>query len=64
MTAGVILLEVDDVSACEVRGSRVSSVVSMNSGRMSGLIPLWNRWCCQTKKESSATPIMPAAATR
>ena len=41
----------------------ISSVVSMNSGRMSGLMPLWNRWCCQTKKDSNATPSMPAAAT-
>ncbi len=45
-------------------GIEMSSVVSMNSGRMSGLMPLWKRWCCQTKKESSATPNMPAAATR
>ena len=44
-------------------GIEISSVVSMNNGRMSGLIPLWNRWCCQTKKDSSATPTMPAAAT-
>ncbi len=44
-------------------GIEISSVVSMNSGRMSGLIPLWKRWCCQTKNESRATPIMPAAAT-
>ena len=45
-------------------GMEISSVVSMNSGRMSGLIPLWKRWCCQTKNDSRATPIMPAAATR
>ena len=45
-------------------GIEMSSVVSMNSGRMSGLIPLWNRWCCHTKNDSSATPIMPAAAVR
>ena len=45
-------------------GIEISSVVSMNSGRMSGLIPLSNRWCCQTKKLSRATPIMPAAAVR
>ena len=44
-------------------GIEISSVVSMNSGRMSGLMPLWNRWCCQTKNDSSATPSMPAAAT-
>ena len=44
-------------------GMEISSVVSMNSGRMSGLIPLWNRWCCQTKNDSRATPTMPAAAT-
>ena len=44
-------------------GMEISSVVSMKSGRMSGLIPLWKRWCCQTKKDSSATPSMPAAAT-
>ena len=37
-------------------GIEISSVVSMNSGRMSGLIPLSNRWCCQTKKLSSAHP--------
>ena len=43
-------------------GIEINSVVSMKSGRMSGLMPLWNRWCCQTKKLSSATPIMPAAA--
>ena len=42
----------------------MSSVVSMKSGRMSGLIPLWKRWCCQTKNERSATPSIPAAATR
>ena len=45
-------------------GIEMSSVVSMNSGRISGLMPLSNRWCCQTKKDSSATPIMPAPATR
>ena len=44
-------------------GMEISSVVSMNSGRMSGLMPLWNRWCCHTKNESNATPSMPAAAT-
>jgi len=45
-------------------GIEISSVVSMNSGRMSGLIPLSNRWCCHTKKLSRLTPIMPAAAVR
>ncbi len=44
-------------------GMEMSSVVSMKSGRMSGLMPLWKRWCCQTKNERSATPSMPAAAT-
>ena len=44
-------------------GIEISSVVSMNSGRMSGLIPLWKRWCCHTKNDSRATPSMPAAAT-
>ena len=45
-------------------GMEISSVVSMNSGRMSGLIPLWKRWCCHTKNDSSATPIIPAAEIR
>jgi len=45
-------------------GIEMSSVVSMNSGRMSGLMPLWKRWCCHTKKDSNATPIIPAAAIR
>ncbi len=45
-------------------GMEMSSVVSMYSGRMSGFIPLMKRWCCQTKKLSSVTPIMPAAAIR
>ena len=45
-------------------GIEISSVVSMNTGRMSGLIPLSNRWCCQTKKLSRVTPTIPAAATR
>ncbi len=44
-------------------GIEISSVVSMNTGRMSGLMPESNRWCCQTKKLSSVTPIIPAAAT-
>ncbi len=43
-------------------GMEISSVVSMNSGRMSGLMPDMNRWCCQTKKDRMATPSMPAAA--
>ena len=43
-------------------GIEISSVVSMNSGRMSGSMPLWKRWCCQTKNDSKATPSMPAAA--
>ena len=44
-------------------GIEISSVVSMNTGRMSGLMPESNRWCCHTKKLSSVTPIIPAAAT-
>ena len=42
-------------------GIEISSVVSMNSGRMSGLMPETNRWCCQTKKDKMATPSRPAA---
>ena len=34
----------------------ISSVVNMNSGLMSGLMPLWNRWCCQTKKDKRRDP--------
>ena len=45
-------------------GIEMSSVVSMNSGRMSGLMPLTNRWCCQTKKDRMPTPSIPAAAIR
>ena len=45
-------------------GMEISSVVNMKRGRMSGLMPLWKRWCCHTKKDSNATPIIPAAATR
>ena len=43
-------------------GIEMSSVVSMNSGRMSGLMPLTNRWCCQTKNDNMPTPSIPAAA--
>ena len=43
-------------------GIEISSVVSMNSGRMSGSMPESNRWCCQTKNDRIATPNMPAAA--
>ena len=32
-------------------GMEISSVVNMKSGLMSGLMPLWNRWCCQTKND-------------
>src|ERR1700747_3698601 len=44
-------------------GMEISSVVSMNSGRMSGSMPESNKWCCQTKNDRIATPNMPAAAT-
>ena len=43
-------------------GIEISSVVSMNSGRMSGSMPESNRWCCQTKNDRIATPNRPAAA--
>src|SRR6266542_1541861 len=45
-------------------GIEITYVESMENGRSAELMPLTNRWCCQTKKRKRVTPRNPATASR